>query len=337
MRTIQDFKSMARSLRDGLAARNLALGHSECLELVARQFGFPDWNTLSSKFDAAGHLSAPLQASADPERSPAVDAKRIDDRYVLVPRGTSASVDVVFMISLIRDKRLIAMPCLAGKFGHVAALEIEDLLRVSCVADAPDEGGTSFTKVEMTVFTESGWSAPEKMSERLQLSGTPSFENSFLETPFRVEIRPRRVIWGPPGTVSVSSKLEDHERRVALARANSQKREATSDAANEMLRRPFQVSIYEIRQNFVVCEWFTGVYKRTVTLSDGTPCDIELTPTIYDGRKLVKAQFPDNNDPHYYNYIGLNGSAQRGSLMVQLRDLRTQKKLLELEDSPSSE
>lgn len=98
-----------------------------------------------------------------------------------------------------------------------------------------------------------------------------------------------------------------------------------------MLRRPFQVSIYEIRQNFVVGERFTGVYKSTVTLSDGTPCDIELTPTIYDGRKAVKAQFPGNNDPSYYNYIGLNGSAQRGSLMVQLRDIRTQQKLMELD------
>ena len=103
--------------------------------------------------------------------------------------------------------------------------------------------------------------------------------------------------------------------------------EATSDAAKEMLRRPFHVSIYEIRQSFVVGEQFTGVYRRAVTLSDGTACDIELTPTIYDGRKVVKAQFPRNNDPRYYNYIGSNGSAQRGSLMVQLWDLRTQKKL----------
>jgi len=101
-----------------------------------------------------------------------------------------------------------------------------------------------------------------------------------------------------------------------------------------MLRRPFQVSIYEIRQNFVVGELFTGVYKRTVMLSDGTPCDIELTPTIYDGQKVVKAQFPGNNDPRYYNYIGLNGSVQRGSLMVQLWDLRTRQKMSELEDLP---
>lgn len=334
MRTIQEFKSMAKSLRDDLGARNLALGHSECLELVARQFGFPDWNTLSSKLDEAGHLTTPLEGSADPEGPPAVDAKLIDNRYVLVPRNTSPSVDVVFMINLILDKRLIAMPCLAGKFGRVAAIEIEDLLRVSCVAEVPDEGGTSLTKVEISAFTDSGWSAPQKMSGRMQLSDTPSFENSILETPFRVEIRPRRVIWGPPGTVSVSSKLEDHERRVALARANSAKREATSDAAKEMLRRPFQVSICEIRQNFFVGEQFTGVYKRTVTLSDGTACDIELTPTIYDGQKVVKAQFPGNNDPRYYNYIGLNGSVQRGSLMVQLWDLRTQQKLRELEDLP---
>jgi hypothetical protein len=151
MRTIQEFKSMAESLREDLAAKNLTLGHSECLELVARQFGFPYWNTLSSKFDEAGHLPAPPQASADPEGLPAVDAKRIDDRYVLVPRSTSPSVDVVFMINLPRDKRLIAMPCLAGKFGHVSAIEIENLLRVSCVADVPDEGGTSLTKVAISV------------------------------------------------------------------------------------------------------------------------------------------------------------------------------------------
>jgi hypothetical protein len=331
MRTIQDFKSMAKTLREDLAAKNLAMGHSECLELVAHQSGFPDWNTLASKFDEAAHLPTSLQASSDTERLPPIDAKRLGDRYLLVPRSTSPSIDVVFMINLLRDNRLIAMPCLAGKFGHVSAIEIEDLLRVSCVADAPDEGGTSLTKVAISVFAEGGWSVPEKLSGRMQLSDTPSFENSIAETPFRVEIRPRRVIWGPPGTISVSSKLEDHERRAAMARIDSAKREATSDAANEMLLRPFQVSIYEIRQNFVVAERFTGVYKRTVTLSDGTPCDIELTPTIYDGRKLVKAQFPGNNDPRYYNYIGLNGSAQRGSLMVQVRDLRTQQKLWELE------
>jgi hypothetical protein len=332
MRTIQDFKSMAKSLRDDLAAKKVALGHSECLELVAHQFGFPDWNTLSSKLDGAEHFPPSLRGSAVLEGLAGVDAKRVDDRYMLVPRSTSRSVDVVFMINLLRDKRLIAMPCVAGRFGQTSSIEIENLLRVSCIADAPDEGGRSLTKATMSVFTEDGWSPPDKMSARFELSGSPSFENSIVETPYRVEIRPRRVIWAPPGTITVSSKLEDHERQVALARANSEKKAARSDAAEEMLRRPFQVYIYEIQQNFAVGEHFTGVYKKTVTLSDGTSCDIELTPTIYEGQKLVKAQFPGNNDPRYYNYIGLNGSAQRGRLMVKVSDLRTLRKQRELEE-----
>jgi hypothetical protein len=42
---------MAKSLRDPLAARSVVLSHSECLEIVAKQFGFADWNTLSAKLD----------------------------------------------------------------------------------------------------------------------------------------------------------------------------------------------------------------------------------------------------------------------------------------------
>jgi hypothetical protein len=332
MRTIQDFKSMAKSLRDDLAAKKVALGHSECLELVAHQFGFPDWNTFSSKLNGTEHVPPPIRGSADSEGPAGVDAKRVDDRYVLVPRSTSRTVDVVFMINLLRGKRLIATPCVAGRFGQASSIEIENLLRVSCTADAPDEGGRSLTRATMSVFTEDGWSAPDNMSDRFELSASPSFENSIVETPYRVEIRPRRVIWGQPRPIMVSSKLEDHERRVALARENSEKKEARSDAAKEMLRRPFQVYIYEIQQNFAVGEEFTGVYKKTVTLSDGTSCDIELTPTIYEGQKMVKAQFPGNNDPKYYNYIGLNGSAQRGRLMVKVSDLRTLRRMRELEE-----
>ena len=49
MRTYLQAKSMAKALRDELAAKNISLSHSECLEIVARQFGFGDWNTLASK------------------------------------------------------------------------------------------------------------------------------------------------------------------------------------------------------------------------------------------------------------------------------------------------
>jgi Glyoxalase superfamily protein/ClpX C4-type zinc finger len=64
----KDAKTMARSLRVALAERNFSLSHSECLELVARQFGLTDWNTLSAKLLAEeGRLARPRV----PERAPA--------------------------------------------------------------------------------------------------------------------------------------------------------------------------------------------------------------------------------------------------------------------------
>jgi hypothetical protein len=49
MPTQEDAKAMAKSLRVAMAGRNIALSHSECLEIVARQHGFADWNTLTAK------------------------------------------------------------------------------------------------------------------------------------------------------------------------------------------------------------------------------------------------------------------------------------------------
>jgi hypothetical protein len=40
---------MAKSLRAALAAKNVTLSHSECLELVSKQLGFSEWNMLSAK------------------------------------------------------------------------------------------------------------------------------------------------------------------------------------------------------------------------------------------------------------------------------------------------
>jgi hypothetical protein len=52
MPTHKDAKAMARTLRDALANRNVSFSHSESLELIARQFGFADWNTFSAKLSA---------------------------------------------------------------------------------------------------------------------------------------------------------------------------------------------------------------------------------------------------------------------------------------------
>lgn len=48
MRGLRDLKTMAKTLRTALAEKGLALSHSECLELVARQMGHADWNTAAA-------------------------------------------------------------------------------------------------------------------------------------------------------------------------------------------------------------------------------------------------------------------------------------------------
>lgn len=53
MHTFLDAKTMAKALRQALAERAITLGHSECLELVARQFGFANWNMLAASIEAA--------------------------------------------------------------------------------------------------------------------------------------------------------------------------------------------------------------------------------------------------------------------------------------------
>ena len=49
MTTGQDYKTNARRLRDALAADGIAISHAKALELVARQEGVRDWNTLAAR------------------------------------------------------------------------------------------------------------------------------------------------------------------------------------------------------------------------------------------------------------------------------------------------
>lgn len=50
MRTFRDAKTMAKTLRaELLARRQVELGHSECLEIVARQFGHDNWNVMAAR------------------------------------------------------------------------------------------------------------------------------------------------------------------------------------------------------------------------------------------------------------------------------------------------
>lgn len=70
MRTFTDAKAMATTLRDQLAADGVEISHSAALELVAKQFGLPDWNVLSTRIK---------QASSGIRLEPAIPILRIFD------------------------------------------------------------------------------------------------------------------------------------------------------------------------------------------------------------------------------------------------------------------
>lgn len=46
--TTDEAKAQARRLRSDLAGKGTEIGHAKSLELVARQYGFRDWNTMSA-------------------------------------------------------------------------------------------------------------------------------------------------------------------------------------------------------------------------------------------------------------------------------------------------
>jgi hypothetical protein len=53
MRDFRDAKAMAHSLRDALKAKAVEISHGESLELIARSFGYENWNILSAKIGTA--------------------------------------------------------------------------------------------------------------------------------------------------------------------------------------------------------------------------------------------------------------------------------------------
>jgi hypothetical protein len=66
MRDFRDAKAMAHGLRDALKSRAVETTHSDCLELIAKSFGYDNWNILAAKIEASGS-----RAAEEPGSSPA--------------------------------------------------------------------------------------------------------------------------------------------------------------------------------------------------------------------------------------------------------------------------
>jgi catechol 2,3-dioxygenase-like lactoylglutathione lyase family enzyme len=76
MRDFRDSKTMAKTLREALADKNVPLSHSESLELISKLFGLPNWNVLAAKIESAdrAHIMAatPEKLGEDAPRTQAI-------------------------------------------------------------------------------------------------------------------------------------------------------------------------------------------------------------------------------------------------------------------------
>lgn len=79
MRDFRDAKLMAKSLRAAMDARQVALSHSETLEIVARQFGYDDWNVLAAKIGDAVSDTAVGKGEEAVRLKPGIPILRIFD------------------------------------------------------------------------------------------------------------------------------------------------------------------------------------------------------------------------------------------------------------------
>jgi hypothetical protein len=65
MRDFRDAKAMAHALRGALQVKAVDVTHSESLELIAKTFGFDNWNVLAAKIEAAMPPAPKESALAD--------------------------------------------------------------------------------------------------------------------------------------------------------------------------------------------------------------------------------------------------------------------------------
>src|SRR5262245_21828777 len=72
MRDFRDAKAMAHALREALRSDASAIGHGRSLELIAKAFGYENWNVLSAKIEAARPRAIEAVASPAAAQQPAL-------------------------------------------------------------------------------------------------------------------------------------------------------------------------------------------------------------------------------------------------------------------------
>jgi hypothetical protein len=72
MRDFRDAKTMAHALREALKSKAVETTHSDCLELIAKAFGYDNWNILSAKIETTRPRAIEAVASPAATQEPAL-------------------------------------------------------------------------------------------------------------------------------------------------------------------------------------------------------------------------------------------------------------------------
>lgn len=112
MSTIQSLKSQAKRLRAHLLTQNITFTHSQCLEAVAAQQGYRDWNTavaaLNQTATAEPTVEAPLLLCVDPDMEPEQLRDEVQKLLRREPRAIRFRVDSGVTFELARFARSVA-------------------------------------------------------------------------------------------------------------------------------------------------------------------------------------------------------------------------------------
>jgi hypothetical protein len=81
MRDFRDAKAMARALREALTRDGVETTHSKSIELIAKAFGYDNWNTLSAKIEATHPHVLSAETSPADGREPALATQRFIARF----------------------------------------------------------------------------------------------------------------------------------------------------------------------------------------------------------------------------------------------------------------
>jgi ClpX C4-type zinc finger/Glyoxalase superfamily protein len=108
MRDFRDAKVMAHALRDALQGKAVETTHSECLELIAKAFGYDNWNILSARIAAAQPRAPEARTPApapDPLRCSFCHKTQHDVRTLIAGPGVFVCDECVGLCNDILDDK----------------------------------------------------------------------------------------------------------------------------------------------------------------------------------------------------------------------------------------